>query len=907
MKRSRAFIALMLAVMCFAAPLLSSGCAMLSSGSDYCLRFLDLIAAGKYAQAYEMIDTAVQKPDDPSVTVIPDPTATPDPAAVTPTPEVTEAPLKTEAPEETPAADAGESADTTADPEETAAPTDTPAPTPAPTEAPTPTPDPTEAPTPSPTPDADGNPYVDKTISRAEFINKYKSIFEELQLKGTEYTVTDVDDGDIATIVSYTLTYHTGHETENGNDLIYDMQIQATRVENRWVIDWSPTLIFPMMDWGDAVRVGVLQANRGEILCDGIAYAQNVNIYTVYAVPSSVDAAAADEAYMRYNSREEFARIVAAIPELELTEEDVLNALGKARNDFAKLTTFYPDEVNDTLRATLSDLKGLGLDTANYGTTRYYPYGSSLAHIIGYASIITKKEQIYYETIGDTRYNGDSWVGKYGLELQYEDDLTGTNGSFTYIQDVTGASNGVLYRTDAVDGKDLHLTIIPELQERLCDIIDNVVYDQNIHGAVIVMNPKTGALQAMQSFPSFDLNYVSRGMPEEEWEAYLAQKDEHGADLMPLFNRATQGLYPPGSTFKLMTAACLIENGTLGLNDVFPQSEMKNVDIDEWIPSESLAPDFEKYSGGRALRRTASTARSGDARYVMSMQNSVITSDNLFFAYGALRLGWDTLYNYLDRIGWREAIEFELQEQVAVPQIYSEMVYINEDGTESIDYENRRRNLVLDKNGKASPQREQNVYDLAVTGYGQGQLLVSPLQMACFISAYANDGDIMVPHVLDSIWHATGTDYSLVSKTEPRVWRHAIQKSTVDTLHYSLQRVCRRGQSAPYLPNGTAYTLVEIDRGIILDVGYTLMGKTGTAEIGNDKTEELAWFICWRDTDNVDEARLCCVMLELDLENTKIPANTEIDQMKFDIVREMLKKDVLNDGLTRVSDDMLSR
>lgn len=337
------------------------------------------------------------------------------------------------------------------------------------------------------------------------------------------------------------------------------------------------------------------------------------------------------------------------------------------------------------------------------------------------------------------------------------------------------------------------------------------------------------------------------------------------------------------------------------MNDVFPESEKANVHIDEWTPSEAVAPGYSNpdVSGGRPIRRTENTTRSNNDRYVMNMQNSIITSDNIYFAYGALRLGWQRFYDYLDRIGWREAIEFELQEQVAVPQIYSEMVYTNEDSTESIDYENRRRNLVLDENGKAKPQREQTVYDLAVTGYGQGQLLVSPLQMACFLSAFANGGDIMVPHVVDSIWHANGTDYTEISRTEPRVWKHAFQQSTVEQLRPALQGVCKRGTSSPYVPNGTARMLTEsfIVTGSFFKLGYTMAGKTGTAEIGNDKKEELAWFVCWRDGVPSEEARLVCVMLELDLVNQKIPSDTEINQMKFDIARAVLMKDELNEEL----------
>lgn len=883
------FFSAVLAVVFAVSAILETGCAVLSSGSDYCTRFLDLIQAGKYSQAYDMIDVNIQREDDPEATTIPE---------VLPDTEETPTPT---AEQET---DEEEAQDGDSEQEE---PVETPAPTKAP--KPTATPRPTPEPTPSPTPDPDGNPYVDKHISRTEFVNKYTAIFKELQLSGMEYNITDVNEGDLQTVVRYTLTYHTGHITETGNDLVYDMEITASRNGNRWYIDWSPLLIFPMMDWGDAVRVGTLQAKRGEILADGIAYASNVNIYTVYAVPSSVDAVVkqsqeplkpGDEP-AQYTSREMFAAMVAAIPALKVDEQAVLKALNNARNDFAKIATFYPDEVDDDLAARILSVSGLGLDTQNYGTTRYYPYGESLCHLVGYASIITKKEQIYYETIGDTRYNGDSWVGKYGLELQYENELTGTNGSFTYIQDVTGASNGVLYRTEAVDGLDIHLTIIPELQERLMDIVSQVVYDDTIHGAAIVMNPKTGAIQAMTSFPGFDLNYVSRGMPDEEWEAFQTQKDAHGADMMRLYNRATQGLYPPGSTFKLMTAACLLENGVLTMNDVFPASEMANVDIDEWVPSEALAPGYEAVSGGRGLRRTSNTTRSGDKRYVMNMTNSIITSDNLYFAYGALRLGWPKFYEYLDKVGWRTAIDFDLQDQMAVPQIYSEMVYINEDGTEAIDTTTHMRKLVLDKNGKAQPQREQTVYDLAVTGYGQGQLLVSPLQMACFISAFANDGDIMTPYLVDSLWATNGTSYSKVSQREPKVWRHAFQKSTVDTVNYALQRVCLRGESSPYYPSGTAASMYEsfLVRGSFYKLGYTLAGKTGTAEIGNDKKEELAWFICWRnDAKSVEDARLCCVMLELDLDaRGKIPSDTEIAQMKFDIVRSMLKADVLNEGM----------
>jgi hypothetical protein len=120
---------------------------------------------------------------------------------------------------------------------------------------------------------------------------------------------------------------------------------------------------------------------------------------------------------------------------MEMTEDDVREALKKVRNDFVKLKTFYPDEATMDLKQRLLAITGLAIDTANYGTLRYYPNGKSLCHIVGYAGIISKKEKINYKPMAisvydaandrfvttPTRYNGDSYIGKYGLELLYED------------------------------------------------------------------------------------------------------------------------------------------------------------------------------------------------------------------------------------------------------------------------------------------------------------------------------------------------------------------------------------------------------------------------------------------------------------------------------------------------------
>ena len=580
------------------------------------------------------------------------------------------------------------------------------------------------------------------------------------------------------------------------------------------------------------------------------------------------------------------------------------------------------------LKQRLLTITGLAIDTANYGSLRYYPNGKSLCHIVGYAGIISKKEKINYETYGDirydaandrfvttpTRYNGDSYIGKYGLEQLYEDQLLGTNGRFTYIQTKEGGSRGMLYSTKAVDGNDLHLTIIPELQERLEDVIDTVVYDQNIHGSVIVINPKTGALQALTSWPGFDLNDLSRGLPIEEWTAM-----QNDTINLPLYNRSTQGLYTPGSVFKLMTSAALVETNTMTVNDVFPGSE--EISQDMWYPSETFLANlaersspltWKEQSNDRALVRTRADSRKSP----MNMINSIISSDNLFFAYAAMRMGWTKFTAFMEQIGWMTTIQLEAEG--TEPRIYwqvnpndqEKVAWLNlAEGGETIwrqkedgSYEEVPNvHLVLAKdpiygldvskaqlaNARAA-DKPLNEYDLGVTGYGQGEILMSPLQMACYASAYANDGMIMQPYVVDSIWHADGTDYTLVEQKQPKIYRTILQKGTVDNIYPALLQV---------VTDGTARSMVKsFITKAPLDLGYTLAGKTGTAELNDDKTKELAWFICWRDSkDGVkvteENARLVLIMLEIDL--TNLP--TEWNQMKFDIARALLKDDILNE------------
>lgn len=753
-----------------------------------------------------------------------------------------------------------------------ATPKPTPLPSGMPTQEPTPLPTPTTIPSPTP---INMEKKGDK-MTLSQFRTRYTSIYEAMDLTEIAYSIVSEASGSITASLNYDMTYY----TNKAGNLSYRFTVHAVYQQGSWYIDWSPALIFPDMEWGDTVLSGINYPRRGEIFdCEGRILAQNVNAVTVFCIPSNIDLGehkpvtdvkalfkANDESLSAAQLEEKswyvpFEKAIAAIPELKKTEEDVRNAFARTYQNFTKIATLYPDQFTTELEERLLAIKGIGIDTGNYGTVRYYPYGESLCHLIGYAGIIQKEYIQEYddktgekneEFLNDPFYDGDSWLGYAGLEKQYENILRGEKGSFAYIQGKGGQNKQILYNIPAVNGQDLHLTVDIALQQRMEQVVKNVVYDSNITGAVLILNPKTGALQSSLSFPGYDPNAFSRGdLDEDAWDAM--QKDPQE----PLFNRVIQGLYPPGSTFKPLTAISLLESGTLNTEDFFPaEEEGLRGEHTVWNPSKS--PTMA-YTGVTKVTRTLSTNR----RMPMNMHNCMVQSDNIYFAWGAMKLGWEALIKYLSIMGMGESIPFELTTQKS--QI------INEDTDQTYDL-------------------------LAMTGYGQGELLVTPLQMASYIGAFQNEGQVAEPYLIDSIWHQKGMEYNLVSQHEQKTWKTICSPVTAAAINNMLKGVVE-------LPSTLGGQGFGTGRFLGIRRVYTCAGKTGTAELdkkqgASEAAREIAWFICYRTCEretglplNPQDERLVMVLLEVDM-TKQAP---EWTQMKFLIAQALLKQDELTE------------
>jgi penicillin-binding protein A len=330
---------------------------------------------------------------------------------------------------------------------------------------------------------------------------------------------------------------------------------------------------------------------------------------------------------------------------------------------------------------------------------RSYPYGELYAHIVGYDSLL---------------------FGTTGLEATRGDDLTSYRDAT--ISGVLSALFG-----DDLRPKGLRLTIDNSLQRIASDALGEQ------RGAVIAINPATGAILALVSKPSFDPNaLIGIGAAD------VGQALEEDI-ATPLLNRATRQSYAPGSIFKIITLSAALQNGVANPSTIFADP----ISLD--LPGSTAAI--------RNFSRNSCTA--GES---VSLEDAFIRSCNTTFAQLGMDIGADGLIGQAEEFGFNQNIPFELQTLTsALPQ--PNAFDVNDAG-------------------------------LAQTAIGQRDVQATPLQMLLATAAIANGGDIMVPFVVEEVFTA---EADVVSRTEPTVWRKAVGRATADTIAGLMERVVTSG------------------------------------------------------------------------------------------------------------------
>lgn len=634
-------------------------------------------------------------------------------------------------------------------------------------------------------------PDTQEAITLVDFTQRYQNIFDGIDFQGLTISYGDLTvEAGKRYLQSATLTYSSALLDEFTQDVVFSLDYSDN--DSTFYLNWTPAMIFTDLTSSTEVKLRTLRPARGEILdSEHNAYAINSYAESVYVQPSKIE----DTSYT----------VTALASILGMTTVDVEKALSSSaavKYDSAVIKAYPPGGISEATESALTTLPGVGVDRTSMTPIRYYPNGSFFAHSMGYTSAITAEE---LSKLDSSRYDISSYVGRTGLEAAYEDILCGTKGYSLDIYASDGQRLSTVARKEKVDGLDLEVTLDYDLQCRAEEMLEQLK-DEGNAGAAVVLEPTTGEVLAISSFPDFDPNLFVLNSDPETLASYVAADSNS-----PLYNRAVQGSYIPGSTVKPLIAAMALDDGVVDENYEFTGEIIKK----QWTP--------KGYWPYPPITRVSNY--SGP----VNMSNAITKSDNIYFADVALKAGWEKLEPFLKMIGFDERIPFDLR--------VSKPGYLN-----SGNYENMQL--------------------LAATGYGQGELIISPLQMACIFSSLANNGDVMTPHLVRATRRMEGTDYAVVDEYSESVWKeNIISDHALSTIVPMLRRVVEEGSGRKIHING-----------------LTICGKTGTAEIGSDKTREIAWMIAF--VENADYNRLVCVTLEL-------PANYK-GTIRYDLARELL-------------------
>lgn len=483
--------------------------------------------------------------------------------------------------------------------------------------------------------------------------------------------------------------------------------------------------------------------------------------------------------------------------------------------DLMLIKTFKNEQLDRSTIDQINAIPGVNVDESTLASYRYYPYGASMFHLLGYTGIIS--EEALEEHLAECktlnvspRYNSDSRVGKTGLEKQYEDVLRGQDGYEIYIANGDGVSKTSLYRREASSGLDIHLSIDPGLQKLSYDMLRLYLTDDQ-GGAVVCTDPTTGAVLSMVSYPSVDPNTLAT-MSAAEYKLNITDNK-----LSPLFDRTINSSYTPGSIFKSFTAVMGLENTEVTTGTPFPYE--KDIVKNRWDPRDSGWSSWH----WPAIKRI-------DSFYdECSFYTAMKKSDNIYFAWLATRIGQETFWNYcVDKLGFYEDIPFDLPVKSAnIFKPYG--VY-----------------------------QAFNTKFLADSGYGQGQLTMTPLHASAIFGAFPNGGDAMRPYVVESLKHTEGLEYVTDLSVTPTVWKQSVitDPSVLSAVDEGMRMAMQADGTgsptvAPYPlagKTGTAEIIVMRDNVVN---GQTILKADGTAEQIAVR-EELAWLTAYKANDPKD-------------------------------------------------------
>jgi penicillin-binding protein 2 len=395
---------------------------------------------------------------------------------------------------------------------------------------------------------------------------------------------------------------------------------------------------------------------------------------------------------------------------------------------------------------------------------RQYPYEISASHLLGYIGRINDRD---IERIGskdqEDNYRGTDHIGKSGLEQHYEFELHGQTGFEQMEVDAGGRAVRVLSRIPPVAGSNLTLTVDAKLQ----DIAEKAFGERR--GALVAIEPSTGGILALVSMPGYDPNLFVDGIDSQSWDEL-----NHSLDK-PMLNRALNGAYPPGSTFKPFMALAALEMGKRS-----PQQTISD-------------PGYYNF-GGHTFR---DDKKGGHG--TVDMYTSIVASCDTYYYMLANDLGIDNIAAFMAPLGFGSptGIDIAGESTGVLP---------------STDWKKKRFR-------KPEQQRWYAGETISI-GIGQGYNTYTPIQLAQAVATLANNGVMFRPHLVKYITESRTGATTLI---EPRPLRRIpLRQENVDVIKQAMVGVNKEGTAA------RAFAGAE----------YVSAGKTGTAQVFSLKGEK---------------------------------------------------------------------
>lgn len=395
---------------------------------------------------------------------------------------------------------------------------------------------------------------------------------------------------------------------------------------------------------------------------------------------------------------------------------------------------------------------------------RDYPLAERTAHLIGYLGEANEKE------VDSEQYELGDWVGRSGVEEYYDGHLSGTSGG-KWIE--VGAQNKILRelgRKEPVSGDDLTLTIDKKWQESAYTALS-----KKGKGAVVILDPENGQVLSLVSYPSYDPNEFTKNQDSQKIGQWL-----NGDDLV-MMNRAISGAYPPGSVFKMIPAVAGLEEGVIDADKEVEDTGVLRVG--EWEYKNWYWTDYGRTEG------------------MVNLVKAIQRSNDIYFYKAGEWIGINNLVKWMNKfnLGQKTRIDFPGEVSGFVPtpdwklEVKGERWYLG------------------------------NTYHLAI---GQGDLTVTPLQVALETAAVVNGGKICTPHV--------------AKESNVKCQRLNVKSNHLDLVKQGMVKACAQG--------GTAFPFFDFHA-----EGSPRQGrvgcKTGTAEISANSDQTHAWFTLFYPAD----------------------------------------------------------